>query len=505
MDVKPSVEYREAGDAVTRLHALESSPDQPIDVRRYVNALRRSRFLIGLIVATLTGIVLAVSLVLPKTYSARATILLDESPDLVASADVARRLATIQTLLGTRDVLARAARRLEGESTDTLAGKVHASVDPNANIISVGATDTSPKGAADIANAVTTSFLAKQRNFELRRLQGARAKLLQAISRLGGSPGARSEIALIRERLSELSVSEASAGSELQLADPARPSTGPASPRPFRSAMFAFFAALFIAALVALARERILPRISGPRELSRLSGLPILTALPHRSSRFRRGGALDPVDRESFEALSAVVGSRLPPGRQRTLLVTSAFEDEAKAEVTGGLGRALARAGEATLIIDADMRRHALEDLFGMEQTPGLAEILAAAQRDGEGAAADILAEPPTPAAGRGAGSIAILGSGHGPSNPALLSSAEALDVFFGELHGSGYTYVLINGPLLGFVDCQHWAQRVDGVLVVSRPDRLVPSDVVEMRELLERLDANALGHVVVGNGTSSL
>jgi Mrp family chromosome partitioning ATPase len=491
------IEHRELAENGTRLHALEPPPEQPVDLSRYWGALYRSRVLIAAIVATLTGIVLGLSLALPKTYTANATVLVDESPDVTASADVERQLATIQTLLTTRDVLTRAAARLPGESADALAGKVHASVDPKANIIHIRASASTATGAARTANAVARAFLARQRSLELRRLEAARARLLEAMTRLRGSPGARGEIALIRERFSELSVSEANAGSELQLADAARPPAAAASPRPFRNAIFAFVAGLFIAVLAALGRERIAPRMNGPRELERLSGLPVLSVIPQVNPRVGRNGAFAP-EREAYEALVGLIGTQLPASPQHTLLVTSALADEGKARVAAGLARALAHAGETTLVVDADLRRPSLEQLFGMEPAPGLTEILAAARNGDPDAASEMIAEPPAPAGRRGAGSLAVLGAGEAPS-PRMVSD-EAVELFFAELSRSGFTYIVIQGPpLLGPADCRFWAQRVEGVLVASQPDRLTPRDVVATRELLPRLDADVLGYVVVG------
>jgi Mrp family chromosome partitioning ATPase len=489
------IEQQPLPESVSRLRALEPPPEQPVDVRKYVNALRRSRFLIAAIVATLTGLVLALSLALPKTYTAKATVLLDESPDVTASADAERQLATIQTLLTTRGVLASAARSLPGESADTLAGKVHAVVDPTANIIRIAASATSPKGAARIANAVASSFLARQRSFELRRLEASRARLVEAMDQLRGSPGARAEIALIRERLSELSVSEANAGSELQLADPARPPANAASPRPFRNALFAFVAALFIAVLVALGRERIAPRLGGAGELEQLTGLPVLAEV-----RLNRRGPAGPgsAEREAFDALAGVIATQLPPKQQQILFVTSAYADEPKDRVTAGLSRALAQSGETTLVVDADLRRPTLEQLFGMEPAPGLGEILAAARNGDADAAGGMIAEPPASASGRrGGGSLAVLGAGS--ASPAVPLSAEALEVFFGELGRSAFTYVVIQGPpLLSPTDSRLWVQRADAVIVVARPDRLAPDDALQAHERLERVGGNMLGHVVV-------
>ena len=491
------IERQPAAESVSLLRALEPPPEQPVDVRKYANALRRSRLLIAATVFTLTGLVLALSLVLPKTYSAKATILLDESPEITASADAARQLATIQTLLTTRGVLAAAARRLPGESAETLAGKIQATVDPAANIIRIRASAANPRDAARIANAVANAFLARQRSFELRRLQAARSRLVDAIARLRGSPGSKGEIALIRERLSELSVSEANAGSELQLADAARPPVSADSPRPFRNAIFAFVAALFIGVLAALGRERIAPRLGGAREVEQLSGLPVLAELQlsRRDSDAGPGSA----DREGYDALAGVIATQMPPRQQHILFLTSAFADEAKDKVTAGLGRALAQAGETTLVVDADLRRPTLEQLFGMEPAPGLAEILAAARNGDADAAGGMITEPPASASGRrGAGSLAVLGAGS--ASPAVPLSADAIEIFFGELNRSAFTYVVIQGPpLLSPTDSRLWVQRADGVIVVSRPDRLAPGDVLKARERLERVGGHVLGHVVVG------
>src|SRR5687768_3441844 len=156
--------------------------DEPIEVGRYLSALRRSWLLILLIVVPLTAAVLLVSLTLSETYRATAKIVVESAADPLATRDVEsveRRLATIQVLLTTRDNFRRASRRLKGERVVTLKDKVQASVDPNANIINVVATDDSAAGAARIANAVASSFLATDRRAERRRLARARATLLR--------------------------------------------------------------------------------------------------------------------------------------------------------------------------------------------------------------------------------------------------------------------------------------------------------------------------------------
>ena len=93
-----------------------------------------------------------------------------------------------------------------------------------------------------------------------------------------------------------------------------------------------------------------------------------------------------------------------------------------------------------------------------------------------------------------------MLASGRTPPDPAQLLASDALDGFFDEIKQSEYDYVLLDGPpLLGLVDSQVLAQRVDGVLLVCRPDRLTPETALATRELLDRLDVEPLGLVIVG------
>jgi Mrp family chromosome partitioning ATPase/capsular polysaccharide biosynthesis protein len=492
------IEQHKPSATVAPLHRLEVPPEEPIDVGRYANALRRSKLLIASIVVVVTGLVLLMSLALPKSYSAQATMLFDEGQSLATTTDAERQLATIQKLLVTRDVLSRSAKRLPGESVGSLAGKVQAAVDPTANIVTISASGSTPERAARTANVVAGAFLARERAAEIARIQSAEKRLNAAIAGLKGTPGGAAQIALIRERLSELSVSEATAGSELQLADPAHPPSTPSSPRPIRNAGFAFVAALFVALLVALGRERVAPRIGEPRELERLTGYPILSELPE-PRRFLRDSQAALEEREAHEALAAVVAAHLPPQRRQIVMLTSPAADEAKARVTAGLSRALAQAGETALVIDADLRKPALEQLFGMEPAPGLAELLAAARQGDTEAAGEMIVEPPRSASPRRTGSLAVLGAGEAAS-PALVTE-DALRILFDELAQTGFSCVILNGPpILGYPESRAWARHVDALVVVTRPDRVHPSDAVELRNQLDLVGTPVLGHVVVGN-----
>jgi capsular exopolysaccharide synthesis family protein len=490
-------------DGRVRYAAPALPPDQPVEAGRYVDALRRSKLLIALILASLTGAVLLVSMVLPKTYRATAKILVESTSDPTTgdAASMERRLATTNALLTTRKTLRQARRRVPGETVATLQDKVHSSVDPTANIINVVATDDTAKGAARTANAVAGTFLAEQRRLERRRQAGALATLQAALNALEDKQGipAATERSQIRELITNLKVQAATSGPEVSLAEAAQAPKAPYSPRPLRNTLFAFFGAAFIAALVVLARAQLKPRISGSRELSRLLEMPVLSEVPYvRRGIGHRPHSVSSSEYEAYQTLQASLRRQLPATKQRIVLVTSALPGEGKTEVTAALGLVLSQAGQRTWLVSADMRTPKLHELFDVEQTPGLAEVLAGNMNgDSEG-----IFE--LSAARTGSGRLHVLASGRTPPDPAQLLAGNALDTFFDEMRRSDYDYILLDGPpLLGLVDSQLLAQRVDGVLVVCRPDRLTPETALATRELLDRLDAKPLGLAIVGARSS--
>ena len=498
------------GDGVLRYATPEVVSDEPVEVGRYADALRRSRLLIALIVVPLTLLVYFLSTQLPKTYRSTAKIVLQGTSDPLSSGDVAsdeRRLATIRTLLTTRANLRQASSRLRGESATSLKDKVQSSVDPAANIVNVTASDETARGAASIANAVATSFLAKERSIDRQRLRRARASLVQALEAMEGRRGEQAAIerTAIRERLTDLNVSAAGSGSELALAEAAQPSADPYSPQPLRNAIFALFAAAFLAALVVVARAHLRPRIGGSRELSRLLGIPVLAEIPFVRRRLGgRTNTLSTAEYEAYQTLVAALRMQLPPQRQQIVLVTSALHGEGKTEVTAALGLVLSQTGKRTWLVSADMRRPKLHELFDVAQAPGLAEVLASRRHDadgdgdGDGAAAVSASKGPSLAA-PGDGSLHVLASGRTPPDPAQLLASSALDAFLEEIRESDYDYVLLDGPpLLGLVDSQVLSQRVDGVLLVGRPPHLSPKNASDLEQLLARLRVEPLGLVVV-------
>jgi capsular polysaccharide biosynthesis protein/Mrp family chromosome partitioning ATPase len=488
--------------------------DEPVDLPRHVAALKRSWPLMVLIVLSLTGAVLALSVVLPKTYQGTARIVMDDSTGSLQATDVEtvkRRLATVRTLLTTRGVLASAARRLSGASADSLKGHVHPSVNRDANIIDITADDGDPKGAAAIANAVALSFLEMQRAQERRAVDRARAQLTGTLEQLRGTPGSADEVRAIRDRLNALSVSKATIGTDLRLAQAAVVPDSPVSPQPVKNTVFAFFAAIFVAVLAALGIGQLVPRLSGARQLSRILGVPVLGAVPN--PRTRRVSGDVPVPEDAFGALHATLEAQLTPA-DNIVLLASGFAGEGTSSVAAGLAQALARGRNRTLLVSANLGEGQSHDSAELQHASGLTDILDALSVPGDSAPARARSRSRASDGARAAGLIEdavqtvqvdsegseldILPVGQSASLRPLAGNACA--TLFEQLRRSHYRFIIVDGPpLLQTIGGQLLARYVDAVVLVSRIDRVSPSAATELGELVERLPVPVLGVVAVG------
>ena len=483
--------------------------ESEVDVRRYLRALQRNRGLMALIVVVITGAVLALSLVSPKKYTATASIVYNPTSNPLLPQDstsIQRSLATFDTLLQSADVGRAAAAKVPAATPSTIESEVTSQVDPSANIIYVDATDLDPRTAADIANAVATSFLNKQKAQDRATAERAIRQFKAQLGALQSNPQATTgELQALQDRISALQVQEASAGSDLQLGEAAQIPTSPSSPMPVRNTILAFFGALFVAVLAALGRDQLRPGVGSTRELSRMmGGLPVLAAIPYvrRRGISRRQRVTTAMEHEAYQTLRAALNlTTRHEGPGKVILITSAAHSEGKTTVTARVGRSLARAGQRTLLVSADLRHPDLHHMFELPRSPGLSEVLGLVQRAGISEQL-IAATAHSVDVGEGVenSNLQVLTSGNETPEPARLLGGGALSQFLAFAKGLGYEYILVDGPpLLGIADVQPLAAEVDNVLVVARLDTVTTEQVFDMTELLGRLDAELLGLVVIG------
>jgi Mrp family chromosome partitioning ATPase len=163
------------------------------------------------------------------------------------------------------------------------------------------------------------------------------------------------------------------------------------------------------------------------------------------------------------------------------------------------LGRALAHAGQRTLLVSADMRWPTLHELADVPIEPGLADLLQTVT-DESPAARTRVVDHIRPAGDQRRGALDMLPSGRKPNDPTSLLADVGLDLVFDSLTDLDYSYIIVDAPpVLGIADTRALARRATSLLYVARLDRITLENVADAGDVLDRIDRPRLGLVVIG------
>jgi capsular exopolysaccharide synthesis family protein len=200
--------------------------------------------------------------------------------------------------------------------------------------------------------------------------------------------------------------------------------------------------------------------------------------LPHREPRSTIAEAY-----RSFRA--GLLLSRA--GGVRSVVVTSCFPGEGKSSTAANLAVSLAQLGKRVLLVDADLHRPRLHDVFKVANKTGLVSILA------EGL------EPSQAILKTTVPGVYLVPSGPPSPNPSGLLSSEGMSKFL-ELAGMNFDAVVVDTPpLFPVSDVLVFAQQTDGIVLCVRAGRTSREQVVKARDRILRSRATALGVLLNG------
>ena len=168
-------------------------------------------------------------------------------------------------------------------------------------------------------------------------------------------------------------------------------------------------------------------------------------------------------DKESLAAEKfRFLGVRLRQLQQqrplKKVLITSTIPQEGKTTVAANLACTLARRNQyKTLLLEGDLRRPALAQLFGLGKIPGISEWL-----QGERG-------PMTSIYYLDGAGLWLLPAGSAPRNPLDLMQPGRLSALMDQLTHWFDWIVIDSPPVLPLADTSIWMRLVDGILLVTR------------------------------------
>jgi len=226
------------------------------------------------------------------------------------------------------------------------------------------------------------------------------------------------------QKVKEAGIASAMTASNIQLVDPATPPQLPYKPNHFLNSAMGLLAGVFLGVAFVLVREQVDRTLKRPGDTPFYLEVPELGVIPASvadsasaalkrrkkfSIKLRLGngsrrqrtasndGSLQPVKESLLNSVELVTWQRKPSlqsecfratltsilfagqngDRPRVMVITSALPAEGKTTIVSNIAIALAEINRSVLVIDADMRKPRLHDIFDIPNTWGLSDLLA--------------------------------------------------------------------------------------------------------------------------------
>jgi capsular exopolysaccharide synthesis family protein len=369
------------------------------------------------------------------------------------------------------------------------------------DVISITIRDANAANAATYANAYADAYIDVRREQAVSELLTASAEVQTAIDGLQAEldsladddprrGGLVAQLANFNTTLEQLRVDAALRTGGAAVIKSANIPKSPVEPTPTRTAVLAAVVGLLIGLGAAFLLDYLDDKVRSEDDLEAAAGEPVLAVVP-----------VDPppnnlpvaISRPSDEAVEAYRGLRTNVQFLRldrpinVIQLTSSVAGEGKTTTSANLAVVLAQAGHRVALVDADLRRPRVHEVFGIPQSPGFTDLLLGTEAKHTVSHIDV----------DGTNRLSVYPSGAVPSNPSELLSGRRTAKLLAEM-GAYYDVVIVDSaPVLPVSDSVALAGSVDGVIVVAQAGRVTGDNVTDTLDRLSRVSAPVLGLVL--------
>jgi capsular exopolysaccharide synthesis family protein len=179
----------------------------------------------------------------------------------------------------------------------------------------------------------------------------------------------------------------------------------------------------------------------------------------------------------------------------RSMVVTSASPEEGKSTTLANLAVTIAQAGKKVVLIDCDLRRPSLHQIFGARSTPGFTDMM----RDDA-----LMSKPPLQETSEP--NLRLLASGTIPPNPSELLASRRMSDVIAALQQQADIVLFDAPPVIAVTDAAVLSSKVDAVLLVVSAGKTKRDHAKKAKTMLEKVNAHLIGTVLNNaKGESSL
>ncbi|MBN1976191.1 MAG: CpsD/CapB family tyrosine-protein kinase [Anaerolineae bacterium] len=169
-----------------------------------------------------------------------------------------------------------------------------------------------------------------------------------------------------------------------------------------------------------------------------------------------------------------------------TLVVATAAPDDEKGKILSNLAVTMSQSEQRTILVEADLRRPSLHDIFGVTGEPGLTTMIV-----------DEATLNNPPLAETGVPNLWLLPSGPLPPNPSDLLGSQKMEQAIAALKSRADVVIFDAPPVVSVTDAVVLGTKVDGVLLVVSAGHTKREHAQRAKELLERVHIRIVGTVL--------
>jgi polysaccharide biosynthesis transport protein len=500
---------------------LPDAARQESTIRDYVRLLRRRKWIVLATAVLVPTLAVLFALRQPALYQSSAKVLLKQGnlaatlsgiQDNSVYLDPTRVAQTQIELADTPAVAARVlkAAGIKNGDPNGLLGSLSITAEQNADILDFTVTNHEPALAMRLANEYARQYTLFRRQLDTTTLNQA----LKDVSRRITDLRANGQTAYAKVLVSRAEQLRTLLAIESSNAVVARPVDGAAKiqPRPKRYGILGLAFGLMLGLAFAFIWDALDTRVRSAEELAARLGVPLLARLPGPSKQLQRTDGLvmlenpTSAEAEAFRVLRTNLDFANLERGARSIMITSALEEEGKSTTVANLAIAAARTGRRVALVDLDLRRPYLDRFFKLDGTPGLTNVVlghASLEEATARVAIPVVERPGAPSGGNGhnpvGGFLDVLPSGPIPPDAGEFVGTAAVSRVLKEL-SQRYDLVFVDTPpILHVGDALTLASEVDALILVARLPAIRRPILKELQRVLENSPGAKLGFALAG------
>lgn len=300
---------------------------------------------------------------------------------------------------------------------------------------------------------------------------------------------------LVEEKYQEALINEQSAPGNVLIIDAARRATKPSKPNRNLIVLVGLVLGLGLGFGFAFMKNYFDNTVKTPEDIQRknvnvLAWIPLIEGIDLKGNEFEFIVAKRPdsIPSEAFRALrTRIQFSRVEKDSIKTILITSSTPKEGKTTISVNLAGSFANAGKKTLILDCDLRKPRMHNVFKVKRYPGITDYFF-----GQESYENILRKSDVD-------NLYYITAGTIPPNPSELLSSHHMTDFLEKVKEEFDIIIIDSPPVIAVTDSEILSRLVDVSLLVVSANQTEKELMIKSTELLSHDHGSFVG-VILNN-----